>query len=113
MSVPNVRELRRQVQEAAEQLEHPTKTGYHNVEQNIRLANKPHKYGKVIYFDGGAVGIKNGGKFLVARGTDHDESIWALAQKLGFVEYGPTVTVDEVSADEFKALSTAKAPPKQ
>jgi hypothetical protein len=113
MSVPNVADLRRKVGEAAEPLDHPTKTGYHNVEQNIRLANKPHKYGKVVYFDGGAVGIKNGGKFLVARGDDHDESLWALAQHLGFVDYGPEATVDEVTADEFKTLQTAKVTSKQ
>jgi len=113
MTVPSVAELRRKVSEAAEPLEHPTKTGYHNVEQNIRLANKPHKYGKVVYFDGGAVGIKNDGKLLVARGSDHGDSIWALAQHLGFVDFGPDVTVDEVTADEFKALQTAKVTPKQ
>jgi hypothetical protein len=113
MSIPTVSELRRQVSEAAEPLEHPTKRGYHNVEANVRLANLPHKYGKVVYFDGGAVGIKTGGKLLVARGADHDESMWALAQKLGFVDYGPEVTVDEVSADDFKVLQTAKVTPKQ
>lgn len=114
MSVPSISELRHQVQEAAEPLEHPTKPGYHNVSDttNTRLRDPqtgfsvPHKYGKVVYFDGGAVGIKNGGKFLVARGTDHNDSVWALAQKLGFVDYGPKVTVDEVDADAFKALQT-------
>jgi hypothetical protein len=116
MTVPTVAQLRRQVQEAVDPLEHPTKPGYHNVSggTNQRLADKetgfsvPHKYGKMTYREGGWVLVKHDGKYLVARGDDHDDSVWALARRLGFVDYGPDVTVDEVTADEFKRLQTSK-----
>jgi hypothetical protein len=108
MTVPTVAQLRKQLQDAAEPLGHPTKDGYHNVEQNVRLANVPHKYGKVVYFGGGAVGLLTGGEYLVARGEDHDSSVWALAKHLGLVDFGPDVTVDVVSGADFKKLQTAK-----
>lgn len=108
MSIPTAGQLRRWVQEAAEPLGHPTKDGYYNVEANIRLANLPHKYGRVVYQEGGAVGVLHDGVYLVARGADHDESIWALAQYMGYVDYGPEVAVEEVSGAEFKTFQTSK-----
>jgi hypothetical protein len=36
--------------------------------------------------------------------------VWALAQRAGLVDWGPDVTIDEVSADEFRTFQTSKGP---
>jgi hypothetical protein len=62
----------------------------------------------VVYQGGGAVGGLFNGEYLVARGSDHDESIWALAAHLGFVGYGPDVAIDVVSGADFKSFQTSQ-----
>ena len=97
-------ELRREVTAAAKPVTHPWKT-YHNTDVNPRLAGKEHPYGSLVYVEGGAVAGKFGTvkapRYLVARGKDHEESIWALAKELGLVDFGPDVEVEEIDAGWF------------
>lgn len=97
-------ELRALVTKAAKPLTHPWKT-YNNVEINTRLLGRDHGYGSLVYVEGGNVAGKFGTlkapRYLVARGSDYAESIWALARELGFVDFGPDVEVEEVDAGWF------------
>ncbi|HVE28332.1 MAG TPA: hypothetical protein VNC22_23150 [Sporichthya sp.] len=95
----NIADLRRVVQEAASDLEHPWKR--YDVGAAPRLSGKTHPYGRLVYSEDGAVGGLFDGQYLIARGTTSDESIWALAEHLGLTDWGPPVGVTEVDAGWF------------
>jgi hypothetical protein len=94
----NAAELRRKVTEAATPLDHPWKT--YDVSTAPRLEGKKHKYGRLVYSDG-AVGGLFGGRYLIARGSNDDVSVWALARELGLIDWGPPAEVEEVDAGWF------------
>lgn len=102
MSIPSYAELRASLTAAAESLEHPTKEPI----TDRRGRAKPHKYGRVVYFDGGAVGMKYDGDLLIAEGADHQDSVLALAYRIGATSLNNGVVVQKVSAEEFRRRST-------
>lgn len=108
-------ELRGKIIERADLLDHPYKAAFHNVQANIRLAGQTPKMGRLIYGEGGAVGGRFDGVYLIARGSDHNISIWALAQHLGIIDWGPPADVDEVDAGWFWLFSNpeGKTPAEQ
>lgn len=101
-------ELRAAVRAAAKPITHPYKR-YNNVGVNTRLLGVDHPFGPLVYIEGGAVtgkfGTLKAPRYLVARGSDHDESIWALARELGIIDFGPDVEVEEVDAGWFWLLT--------
>ena len=111
----SVIELRGQVAERATLLEHPYKTVFFNTDANVRLRGKAPTMGRLIYAEGGAVGGLFDGKYLVARGSSHDLSLWALARHLEIIDWGPPVEVDEVDAGWFWLFSNpeGKTPAEQ
>ena len=111
----SVAELRSQVAARASLLDHPYKTAYFNTGVNARLEGKTPTMGRLIYAEGGAVGGLFDGRYLVARGSSHDISIWALARELEIIDWGPPVEVDEVDAGWFWLFSNpeGKTPAEQ
>jgi hypothetical protein len=91
MSIPTYQELRRALDKRANKLTHPTKG----------TSMEPHKYGSVVYFEGGHVGLKANGKYYIAEGEDHQDSVMALAHELGITSLDPGVTVNEVDGGHF------------
>ena len=101
--------LRAALNELARPLGHPTKGvytyGLHEGQQ--------HKYGRVVYREGGEVGLLTARpkRYLIARGTNHEDSVRQLAYELqpvvkdkdGNVYLHPNVgvQVDEVDAGHF------------
>jgi hypothetical protein len=96
MTFPSYAELRLAVQQEATRLSHPTK-----VVRDRRLGEKPHKYGSIVYFEGGHVGVLVKGKYLIAEGDDHQDSILALAHHIGVTQLDNKVKVAKVSAGHF------------
>ena len=98
-----IQELRAAVRQAAKPIGHPFKT-YNNVGLNTRLLGVDHKFGPLVYIEGGAVegkfGTLKAPRYLIAHGETHDESIWGLAKALGVVDYGPD-NVEEIDAGTF------------
>lgn len=94
-----IADLRRQVSDAATDLSHPWKT--YDVSTAPRLQGKQHPFGRLVYGEDGAVGGLFAGHYLIARGSNSDDSIWALALRQGFIDWGPPVRVDEVDAGWF------------
>lgn len=90
MSIPSYADLRRAVSDAATDLPHPTK-------------GDGHRYGRVVYFDGGHVGARIGGSHWIAEGGDHQDSILALAHFIGATPLDPKVTVRKVAETQFVA----------
>jgi hypothetical protein len=99
MSLASYAELRRGLIAAADVLAHPTKTAPHS--HGIDKG-KPVRYGSVngtvVFREGGQVGGRFDGRYLIARGVDHEESVYGLALHLG-VEVRQKQTVDP--ADPF------------
>jgi hypothetical protein len=96
MNVPTYAQLRAAVNQAAEDLDHPTKV------MVDRDGNEtPHKYGRVVYFEGGHVGAKIGSQYLIAEGESHELSVWALAHRADATPFDPKVKVQRVSAGHF------------
>lgn len=74
-------EVRSALLDAADVLDHPTKQ---LVKRGVEL---PHRYGSsrgtVVYRQGGHVGLRSKGAYLVAQGENHELSAFALAHHLG------------------------------
>lgn len=93
MTIPTFSSLRRLVADAADPLDHPTK-------------GRGAKYGKVVYIDGGHVGARINGRYLIAEGDDHQDSVLALAHKLGATPLDPHVPIVELDREEFRLRIT-------
>jgi len=95
------------VTNAAEELRHPQKAGYAadplSGQLKPRHQGKSHPYGRVVYIEGGHVAVKIGGKYLIAEGADHEQSMDALAHYIGAQPFDSGVEVREVSEADFYA----------
>lgn len=100
--IPSITELRRAVAEAATPLDHPTKVDADGTPLPLRSS--------VLVFDGGHVGVLVGGEYVIAEGESYDESIWALAHRLGAVDFGPDVRVTAVEPSTFWLRSVGFPP---
>lgn len=91
--IPTYADLRRALQEVALELGHPTK---------VDADGNPGKYGRVVYWEGGDVGVRTGERtYLIGHGDDHQESVWGLAHHLGLTKVDPGVEVEKVTAGHF------------
>lgn len=109
MALASYSEVRAALRVAADVLGHPTKDGRYGAST-----------GTVVFREGGEVGGSFDGRYLVARGVDHEESAIALAHALGLQVWHKTdaipgkqpqfkqatipdlgVQVDEVDAGHF------------
>ena len=103
MSIPVYADLRTFVAGAVDTMTHPYK-GVLDATKKVMLPEEErfeHRYGKIVYFEGGHVGVKVGDRYLIAEGDDHQDSVWGLAVELGAPVVDPGVTVTEVDASHF------------
>lgn len=101
-----IQQIRAAIADAVDDIPHPTKDRQAMGLQRERHGDVPLRYGRIVYFDGGAVGVCGGGVYRIARGDDHDDSLRQLAYVLRLSEVNLDVPVETVTADEFRQAIT-------
>jgi hypothetical protein len=94
-------ELRAALQVLAADLLHPYKPSYALTRLERVREPRPHDFGRLVYGGDGSVGGSFEGRYLIARGDNAEDSLYALGHKLGLVTFDVGVTVDEVDAGWF------------
>ena len=103
-------EARKAVEDAATPLVHPTKNyKYKGAPERVPVGREDgkHPFGRIVYYGHGDwanyVGAKIDGKYLVAQGDDHEDSIRQLAYHIGASKLDLGVPVEEVDEADFYA----------
>lgn len=99
--IPTQQDLRKQISERATEMTHPTKVRYRYGDIDMDPNAKPIGFGRIVYFEGGHVGVLVDHAYLIAEGDDHQDSILALAHHLKMTALDNGVKVSEVTPGHF------------